>query len=129
MAVSFDRATEGYEPHSDFLNGKEKHQWADEQVAFDIYTIKPEPPSGKFDASWLLGVTTVPGIEDEEPEHRKIRLGANPRRDQLMAHLQVSLRDGHAVGPVMLQNLELEGGTSTWLVVAWTPKSQPFSAA
>jgi hypothetical protein len=130
MSVSLDDATEGFEPKSDYLDSKEKHLWAENHVAFDIYTIKPEPPSGKFPASWVVGVSTV-ATDDDEPEHRKIRLGANPRRDQLMEHLQVILRDGRAVGPVMLQNLGLEGGLSTWLIVAWTPEpqQQPFSAA
>ena len=129
MAVSFDAATEDFEPRSEYLSGADKHAWADEHVGFDIFTIKLDPPRGKFDASWLLGVSTVPGDGDEEPEHRKMRLGANPRRDQLMEHLQQTLRDGRAVGPVMLSNLEIDGGLTTWLIVPWTPKRQTFPAA
>jgi hypothetical protein len=127
MSVSFDAATEDFEPVSEYLSGADKHEWADEHVGFDIHTIKLDAARGKFEESWLLGVTTVP--VDEEPEHRKMRLGANPRRNQLMAHLQQTLRDGHAVGPVMLSNLEIDGGLTTWLIVPWTPKRQTFPAA
>jgi hypothetical protein len=115
-AIPFDTATDGLEFGSVFLDAKEKRIWSDEHVGFLIYTIVRDD-ANRFGPSWVAGVTTL----GEEPEHRKIRLKANPRRDTLMERLRERLDDaGMAIGPVALQLTEIDGGNTVWAIVPWT---------
>ena len=112
--ISLDTATDGLEFANEYLTGKDKQQWGADHVPFDLHGVKYDDKN-RYGARWILDVSTY----DDPPENRKIGLNANPRRDQLMERLQERLEDG-VIGPLELQNVDLEGGTSVWTLVPHT---------
>ena len=112
--ISLDEATDGLEFANEYLSGKDKQDWAANHVPFFINGIKFDD-ANRYGKRWILDVNT----DEDPPVDRKIGLNANARRDQLMERLRERLENG-AIGPVRLENVDLEGGTTVWTLVPYT---------